>query len=234
MIEDKTDLNDALIDALSWGEADKAREALDLGADPSALGSSRFGTEARGYSGLHIASVHGDEECVRLLLERGADPNAKSLYGDTPLVRATAAGERNIAVLLLAAGADPNLRCAGEITALHWAAEHHDDMTRLLLDAGADPMARTAEGDTPLHWAATAETERPESCLALIVAGADPDARNLRDKTPAELAEDRLATASAILAGREAAELDREIGKKKKPGPDDDPEAPEPARRRKL
>ena len=89
-------------------------------------------------------------------------------------------------------------------------------------------------GEAAIHLVERVSDTSPDRAITLAAALIpDPDARNLRGDSPAELAEDRLATASAILAAIEAAELARVKGKKK-PGPDDNPEAPEPARRRKL
>jgi ankyrin repeat protein len=45
---------------------------------------------------------------VRLLLDAGADPNAKSREGGTPLHTAAFTGDLEIAEMLLAYGADPN------------------------------------------------------------------------------------------------------------------------------
>lgn len=72
---------------------------------------------------------------VRLLLERGADPNAPTIPG-----RETSAFMRDV-------------RTKGE-TPLHRAAAFADPETiQLLLDHGAEKESRDAAGDTPLTWA---------------------------------------------------------------------------------
>ena len=56
---------------------------------------------------LHTAAFRGRVEDVKLLLERGADPNAKDNAGRTPLHFAAFRGHVEIVKLLLERGADP-------------------------------------------------------------------------------------------------------------------------------
>lgn len=88
---------------------------------------------------------------VRLLLEHGADPNARTVPG-----KETGAFMRDV-------------RTKGE-TPLHRAAAYGDaDIVRALLDRGADVQARDAHGDTPLSWAS--EHLRPGAILSLLQFG---------------------------------------------------------------
>ena len=54
------------------------------------------------------AVAAGHPAAVRLLLERGADPRARSTRGDTPLTFAARDGNVDSARLLVEAGADVN------------------------------------------------------------------------------------------------------------------------------
>ncbi len=94
-------------------------------------------------------------ECIRLLIDAGADVNAKRSDGGIPLV--SAAGEAEVVRMLIDAGADVDAvdrshRC----TALHWASYMVDgdiETVRCLLEAGAHPSPVDKEGQTPLDIA---------------------------------------------------------------------------------
>ena len=105
-------------------------------------------------------------------LQAGADPNARSETGATPLFLAAIFGRAETVTLLLEAGANPNARDEDGNTPLHFAASrgHVGAMTRLL-EAGADPNAQDETGETPLHRAARARHAR--AVATLIGAGAD-------------------------------------------------------------
>ena len=58
------------------------------------------------FTALHYATYHGRTDCVRELIARGADVNAATNFGETPLMRASINGDVDTVRLLLAAGAD--------------------------------------------------------------------------------------------------------------------------------
>lgn len=61
---------------------------------------------ALGLTPLHSAAILGRADITRLLLDAGADPDARDAGGSTPLHRAFAAGHVTVARILLDAGAD--------------------------------------------------------------------------------------------------------------------------------
>ena len=81
-----------------------------------------------GFAPLHLAAYFGQLEAARLLLERGADPNAVAVNNSrvTPLHSAVSARHRDLAGLLLALGASANAVQKGGWTPLHAAANDGD------------------------------------------------------------------------------------------------------------
>ena len=129
---------------------------------------------------------------VQDCLGAGADPNARDVFGLTPLHRAAEISQTPAVITALVnAGADPNARTerpsAYGFTPLHLAAFGQTPaVVTALLNAGADPNARTGSGNTPLHLAA-AHSQTPAVVTALVNAGADPNARTGDGDTPFEL-----------------------------------------------
>ncbi len=63
-----------------------------------------------GWTALHYAVAHGNNNAVKLLAENKADLNAKSYADETPLHVAVSKGELNTVKLLLEKGADINAK----------------------------------------------------------------------------------------------------------------------------
>ena len=139
--------------ALSFLEAcgvgDTAAIARQLKRDPKLATSwTPFG-----WSALHLAAFSGVPGAVQLLLEHGADINARarSKFKNTPLQAALLAGQLATSKLLLERGADPLVRQAHGFTPLQEAALHgRRDLVDVLLDAGAELDARANDGRTAL------------------------------------------------------------------------------------
>jgi hypothetical protein len=93
----------ALFDAIQRNDPAGCVAAIGAGAEIEA----RDGRSPLLDYDTPLLSAAASPELARILLERGADPNARSGSGWTPLIRACNAGCTESARLLLAAGADP-------------------------------------------------------------------------------------------------------------------------------
>jgi ankyrin repeat protein len=133
------------------------------------------------------AALSGDVTVMRLLLEKGADPNIPTLAGTTALMAAagvnwaenqtyTESKESLMETLKLCfeKGADVNAKNSMGITAVIGAANRgSDDMLEFLVQKGAKLDVKDKEGRTPLDWAggvflATNPPEEKPSTEALI------------------------------------------------------------------
>lgn len=105
-----------------------------------------------GDTALHVAASSSGV-CTRALLKRGANPNARSRGGSTPLHEAvsTSSGSSLLAAQeLVRAGADTNATCSSGRSPLHQAAgvANPGAVELLLWPGGADERTRGRDGKT--------------------------------------------------------------------------------------
>jgi ankyrin repeat protein len=146
---------------------------------------------------LHVASYYGNIEIVRLLLDNGANADAKSVIEESPLHKVSCgeyelqeAGAR-VAQLLLEHGADVNAKCHDRSTPLHLAALNGKlEIARSLLDWSADVNVESDDGETALHKVSCAEYEEAGVRVTglLLERGADVNALCDDRSTPLHLA----------------------------------------------
>jgi len=153
--------------AASSGDVAILRTVLKAGG--SAKERIRSNGVFRGFTPLMRAVLADCIECVRVLLEQGADVNAVS---DAP--RSIQAGNQSLGSLtpLLLAAPKSNL-----------------ELIRMLLDHGASVDAREARGLTPLIRAATGKSQNPEVVRLLLSKGVKPGAQAADGATAASWAE---------------------------------------------
>jgi ankyrin repeat protein len=138
----------------------------DAGGDPNLA-------NPQGATGLHWAVMRGrSARIVSMLLDAGADVDAKRADGRTAYAMAMASGQIEIANLLAARGADTGLNAvdafiagrgpapqglADSPAAAHLMVELVERGNvagvEALLQAGVSPDVRGGMGETPLHWA---------------------------------------------------------------------------------
>ena len=125
-------------------------------------------------------------EKVAQCIATGADPNARSINGWTPLHQVAANSTKSsVVAALVAAGANIADRNIEGWTPLHVAVANGaiPSMIAALLRAGGNPKARAIAGITPLHVAAR-YSATPSLVTRLVKAGADPAARTQSGWTP--------------------------------------------------
>lgn len=160
--------------AVSFGNVEIIESLLDNGADPdltNSQGTTALMEAAKGFS----RDTEVDAEIIRLLLERGANPNIEG-FG-TALTDAIRFQQPQLASILLANGADPNLAAFDGVPLKVAVRAKSAESVRLLLEAGADPDIQDDKGAPPLMWAVTADYENLEIVRLLLGAGANPNVR---------------------------------------------------------
>lgn len=133
----------SFFESCATGNLDHVREAL---AKDASLSNS---WHPMGLSALHLAAFSGDASVTKLLLDNGAeiDARARNSFMNTPLQVALLTGSEATARVLLERGADPLVRQERGFAPIHEAAFlGRRDLVDLLLDKGADFNARGNDG----------------------------------------------------------------------------------------
>ena len=154
-------------EAIKCRDTTRLRQILD--ADPRL---------SRRRQPLNVAASENSVAAARLLIERGADVNARGSGQDHALFPAARSGAAGVVRLLLAHGANVNATDSFGSTPLHAAAgSGHDGIVRLLLQAGANPLARDTNMDESALDRAVKGGHATTAAL-LLAAGASATATN--------------------------------------------------------
>jgi ankyrin repeat protein len=129
------------------------------------------------------AATQGDLQHVKELLAAGADVNARSSSGETPLHNAAYSGNVALMELLLASGADVNAKERSGATPLHVAAQRgYMEVAEVLLAHKASVDAKNNVGTAPLQFAA--QEGKKEVAQVLISHKADINATSSDGQRP--------------------------------------------------
>ncbi|TBL71240.1 ankyrin repeat domain-containing protein [Paenibacillus thalictri] len=142
--------------------------------------------DADGSTPLISIANRGMTDLVKLLLDHGANPNAKAYNGYSPLKAAVFPLFANYRIetadttaMLLAAGADVNVRDDEQQTPLITASQYlpvSKQVVQLLYESGADVRAKDSRQKTALHYIARkGDAEIVGKLLALGAPANDPD-----------------------------------------------------------
>ena len=134
---------------------------------------------------LHYAALSNAYAAVEVLIQNGADINAKAQVGLTPLHYAAWSNAYAVAEVLIQNGADINAKDNNGLIPLHAAAwSNVCEVAEVLIRNGADINAKDNIGFTPLHYAA--QSNACEVAEVLLKNGADVNAKDAVnvDRTP--------------------------------------------------
>lgn len=137
---------DSQINALKWsiqkGDKATALSILDNG-------DTSPNSQSQGWTMLMHAARSRNYDMVKILLERGADPNTKGTGGATALTIAAEDGSTDIGQLLLQYHVNVNARNTNGTTALMYAVENcHQDFVNAMIRAGADLAHHDHDGES--------------------------------------------------------------------------------------
>jgi len=141
-------------------------------------------THSRQCTPLHGAASGGSAECARLLLQAGADPDARDSDEQVPLHYAAQQGAGEAIRTLCKYGADVDAHEESGDTPLCRAVfcDQCEVVRVLLEECGADSNTPGPDGLTPLHVAARAGSEL--IVRMLLAHGANPKATHAQGRTP--------------------------------------------------
>jgi ankyrin repeat protein len=141
------------------------------GSDPSSRSADNFGVarSRQGATPFWVAAENADVEVMRMLLDAGADPTART--------------DDQTTALMIAAG----LGHGGDRYERFWSGARAAESVKFLVEHGADVNARNESGFTALHG--TAFVGADEAAEYLVQRGAQVNAQDFLGRTAFRIAE---------------------------------------------
>jgi len=176
--------------ASSRGYIDVVRSLIDCGADLDAICRDYPDDAEVKWTLLHVAIYNERQDIAVLLLERGADAETWSSWGQTALYMASSRAYTDVVRALIDRGADLNAICQSDdgLDDVKWTPLHvaiyrgTPSIARTLLEHGANPNALDNDGATALHLAS--QRRGITEVELLLEYGANVDVRERDRWTP--------------------------------------------------
>lgn len=151
----------ALMHAAWNGHLDAVKWLLARGA--------RINRDANDWSALHYAVFAGRADVARLLLDGGANIDARTPNGSTALMMAAYEGHDDLARLLLQRGADRSIRNENGDRVLEWAQKFKRENIARLVSGPEQPAAVAAASPPPPAVAPRSLDEPPDMAEILRI-----------------------------------------------------------------
>ncbi len=182
-------LDGKLFRAVTNGRLEEASRLISMGADVNA---TRF-LDSSGTNVLMVASERGDAPLVKLLLEKGANVNAKTKFNATPLSLAIPRGHGAIVETLIAHGANVNESIEYWDFPLKEATVFgHTEIVKALLAHGADVNRKDYAGRTALMVAQERNYGEIKKLLVEYAAGVKRPEQSAAQKCDYKKAEEQI------------------------------------------
>ncbi|MDR1385877.1 MAG: ankyrin repeat domain-containing protein [Planctomycetaceae bacterium] len=145
-----------------------------------------------GLTPIHYATRYSQIGVLKFLVEKGADVNAESNDGETPIYVAAALSSKvDVLKFLVEKGADVNVKSNDGKAPLHWAAiDGNLEAVKVLVNAGANINEEDNAGATPIHTVVTNYSKaafnstKVDVLKFLVEKGADINTKDKDGDTP--------------------------------------------------
>jgi len=185
-------MDEMLFEAVKENNVEEVRGLIALGAnvnENSGLCYSTFNQTPLHWSCLIVN--RNDAHITKMLVEAGADVNAKDSDGWTPLYWAISEEKVDNAKILIEVGADVNSKSIDGNSPLREAIfQGNVKLVSLLIKHGADVNSQDNNGNTLLHNIISdivVDIYMPKDILNMLIkAGANLQSKNFKNETPLE------------------------------------------------